>query len=357
MKREKKKLSVRKILFRITGFILIFSIISMIFVKIIYDRQFPRFERYDETVTAYLRYSDLEPSYPRRLVTFKSGNNMLQGYVYGHENDKGLVVISHGLGGGADSYLPQISYFVDRGWLVFAYDVTGSFGSEGKSTKGFPQSLIDLDAALTYIKTQSEFSKLPVLLFGHSWGGYATGNILHFGHDIKGIVSIAGPNSAMEMIIEQAKYMMGVFAYLQYPYLWLYQTILFGKTASVNAVDAINRFDVPFMIIHGTGDESVSYEGSSIISKYEFFINPNVRTITITEPGRNGHNSIFRSNDAISYIDVINKEYRELYDSYQGNIPYDVNRDFYFKINRFLAQDLDKSLMDEIHNFFIECLQ
>ena len=41
-----------------------------------------------------------------------------------------------GIGGGADSYLPQITYFLDQGWRVFAYDATGSFDSEGKTTKG-----------------------------------------------------------------------------------------------------------------------------------------------------------------------------------------------------------------------------
>ncbi len=155
----------------IVGGLLLFSIISMVISIVVYNGQFPRYERHDISVSAGLRYEDLKERYPRRLVSFKSGPNRLQGYVYGVNQAKGLVVVVHGLGGGADSYLSQITYFVDQGWRVFAYDATGSFDSEGNSTKGFPQVLIDLDAALMYIESQEDFASLPVLLFGHSWGG------------------------------------------------------------------------------------------------------------------------------------------------------------------------------------------
>lgn len=135
----------------IIGFVLIFSILSMIVVSIIYNGQFPRYDRHDSTITAGLRYEDLETVYPRSLVSFKSGNNTLQGYIYGQNQNQGLVVVAHGLGGGADSYLSQITYFVDQGWQVFAYDATGSFDSEGKTTKGFPQALIDLEIGRAHV--------------------------------------------------------------------------------------------------------------------------------------------------------------------------------------------------------------
>lgn len=69
------------------------------------------------------------------MVSFKSGDNNLRGYLYGQGQDQGLVVVAHGLGGGADSYLPQITYFVDQGWRVFAYDATGSFDCEARQLK------------------------------------------------------------------------------------------------------------------------------------------------------------------------------------------------------------------------------
>jgi alpha-beta hydrolase superfamily lysophospholipase len=341
----------------IIGFILLFSTISMVIVVIIYNGQFPRYDRHDMTISAGLRYEDLEVQYPRKLVSFESGNNRLQGYVYGMNQEQGLVVVAHGIGGGADSYLPQISYFVDQGWRVFAYDATGSFDSEGKTTKGFPQALIDLDAALTFINSQEEFANLPILLFGHSWGGYAVANILYYDYKIAGVVTVSGANSPMEMIMEQGRRMMGGFITIQYPYLWLYQRILFGETASLNAVDAINRSDVPVLIIHGIEDELVAYEGSSIIANFQEITNPNVRTISLSEPGRNGHNNLFRSNASIDYIDEINIEYRKLYDYYDQNIPYEIKQDFYSQIDRSVAQAINRELMGEIQAFFLECIE
>ncbi len=355
-KRLKNCSKTKKIGLGIVVFILLFSIISMIVVIIIYNGQFPRYDRHDMTVSAGLRYEDLEEKYPRDLVNFESGDNSLQGYIYGNEEGQGLVVVSHGIGGGADSYLPQITYFIDNGFRVFAYDSTGSFDSEGKSTKGFPQSLLDLNAALTYINLQTEFDGLPILLFGHSWGGYAVANILHYDHEISGVVSVSGANSPMDIIIEQGRNMMGGFINVQYPFLLLYQKMLFGETASLNAVDAINNSDVPILVIHGTKDDFVLHNGSSIISNSGEITNPGAKFISISNSGRNGHNDLFRSDEALEYIDEINIDYRKLYDSYDQNIPYAIKQEFYSKVDRSLAQNLNEELMNEIIEFFINSI-
>jgi len=354
---EKKKGTLKMVAIGIVAITIVFSIISMIVVIFIYNGQFPRYDRPDMTVTLGLIYDELEAEYPRELVSFNSGNTRLQGYVYGQNHEMGLVVVAHGIGGGADSYLAQITYFVDQGWRVFAYDATGSFDSEGKTTKGFPQALVDLDAALTYINTQEAFASLPILLFGHSWGGYAVANILHYDYEIASVATVSGANSAMEMIVEQGRRMMGGFIYTQYPFLWLYQTILFGKTASLKAVDAINGSNVPILIIHGTEDDVIAYEESSIISKANAMTNPNVRTISLSAPGQSGHNNLFRSKAAMAYIDEINVVYRTLYDQHAQHIPYEIKQDFYAELDRALAQDINRELMDEIHAFFLESIK
>lgn len=345
---------VKKSGFIILSAVLLFSIISMITVMVIYNNQFPRYDRHDMSVNAGLKYEDIKDNYPRELVNFKSGKNKLQGYFYNNNSDLGLIVVSHGIGGGADSYLPQIIYFLDEGFNVFAYDATGSFDSEGKSTRGFPQSLLDLDAALAYINSQKESEDLDVFLFGHSWGGYAVANILHFDHDIAGVVSVSGANSPMDIIIEQGQSMMGDFIIVQYPFLWLYQKILFGEAVNLNAVDAINNSDIPIMIIHGTEDDFVLYDGSSVISHSDEIKRPDVKFISLSSPGKNGHNDLFRSEKALEYIEKINIEYRKLYDSYNRNIPYEKRQEFYRNIDRGLVQDLDTELMGEIVNFFLQ---
>ncbi len=350
-KNKKSNRAIRIIVIGLGITAIVFIVISLITVKIVYDSQFPRYDRPDETITAQLRYSDIERDYPRIPVTFTSGKNALQGYIYGGENTRGLLVIAHGLGGGADSYLPNIQHFVDNDLRVFAYDCTGSYDSEGMSTRGFPQSVVDLHAALTFIAVQPDLSDLPLVLFGHSWGGYAVVNVLHYPHDVQGVISISAVNNAVDILVEQGKELMGGFIYTQYPFLWLYQRLLFGEVASFDAVSAINATNIPTLIIHGEADEMVSYEGSALIASRNEIKNPNVSYVKASTPGRNGHDNLFRTDTAIAYIKEVNAAYREIYDSYDGQIPYAVKKDFYSGIDRIMLQKLEPSLMQVIVEF------
>lgn len=136
-------------------------VFACILAKIGYDYCFRRGGNYDAN----------EQHYPRSTVYFMSAENKLSGYIYGEDNFKGLVVISHGRGASAEAYYSEIQYFVDHGWRVFAYNNTGIHPSEGDSAKGLSQSLFDLQAALDYIAGNTQLSTLPIVLYGHSWGG------------------------------------------------------------------------------------------------------------------------------------------------------------------------------------------
>ncbi len=350
-KSKKRTRAIRIIVIGLGSAAILFIVVSLITTKIVYDNQFPRYDRPDETVTAQLRYSDIESDYPRIPVTFTSEKNTLQGYIYGGDNTRGLMVVAHGLGGGADSYLPHIQHFVDNDLRVFAYDCTGSYASGGTSTKGFPQSVVDLNACLTFIAGQPELSDLPLVLFGHSWGGYAVVNVLNYPHDVQGVISISAVNNAVDILVEQGKELMGGFIHTQYPFLWLYQRLLFGEVASFDAVSAINATDIPILIIHGEADEMVSYEGSALIASRNAIENPNVRYVKASTPGRNGHDNLFRTDTAIAYIKDVNAAYRVLYDSYEGHIPYAVKKRFYDGIDRIMLQELDTGLMQVIDAF------
>lgn len=354
--RKKKKL-VKIALFTVLALTIIFAALSMAGMKLVHDEQFGRFERPEPGTTAELHHLDLAGSYPLELVSFYSRQNRLQGYLYRTQNSPGLIVVAHGLGGGADSYIPHIRYFLDQGWSVFAYDATGSYDSEGKGVGGFPQALVDLDAALNYVESRSDLAQLPILLFGHSWGGYAVANILHFDHAVSGVVSIAGPSSALEIMMEQGVQMMGAAVMAtQRPFLWLYQWLVYGKTAALNAVPALQQAQVPVLIIHGTGDNVVSFSGSGIISKRAKITNPLVQFLALDEEGRNGHNNIFWSHECIAYVSGLNRELRALAEQYGGELPIEVKRQFFSQVDRERANELNMELMERINSFFLSCL-
>ena len=58
--------------------------------------------------------------------------------------------------------------------------------------------------ALNHIENSEELSNLDILLFGHSWGGYAVSHVLNYEHDITGVVSIAGVNNPNDFISNKA---------------------------------------------------------------------------------------------------------------------------------------------------------
>lgn len=64
--------------------------------------------------------------------------------------------------------------------------------------------------------------------------------------------------------------------YIEYPFIWLNNKLTFGSKANISAVDSINSSDAHVMIIHGTGDEVVKFDGASIISHKDEITNPNV---------------------------------------------------------------------------------
>ena len=128
--------------------------------------------------------------------------------------------------------------------------------------------------------------------------------------------------------------------------------MLFGRTARVTAVGGINRTDTPVMIIQGDEDKEISYYGASIIAHQSEITNPNVSYKTCSAENHNGHNDLFESDAASDYINEKNKEYKELYDSYNGNIPDQVKSMYYAGADKFQTSELDADFMNEIKGFF-----
>lgn len=336
---------------------ILFCIASPIVVQILFNDIFARTTPREQGLTAYLRYWDVEDRYEREAVSFLSGENRLCGHLYGAGNPEGLVVISHGMGGGEESYLTQAMYFVDQGYQVLCYSNTGCWDSEGKNCVGLNQSVLDLDAALTWVEGESRFDGVPVFLFGHSWGGYAVAAIFHFDHEIAASASVAGFNEAMPMIMEWGKGMMGPLVYLEAPFIWINQKLTFGDALDLTAVDALNSTDTPVLILHGDGDTTVGYDTVSIISQKARITNPNVRYLVCDKPPQNDHNKLFQSLESITYEEELQEAYEALYEQYDGEIPEDAQREFYAAADKFMTTEPDEAFMETVVSFYRQSIQ
>jgi alpha-beta hydrolase superfamily lysophospholipase len=344
-----KQKALRTALIIVLVSVLVFSAGSLFFIRTLYEENFPRYDK--PKYSGYLQFSDV-PGYARSVVKFPSGKTSLAGYIFGEENTKGLVVIAPGRGEGAEHYLAQMLYFVDQGWRVFSFDYTGSYASEGENSVGLPQSRIDLEAALAYIQSDIALRHLPVVLWGHSWGGYAVAAVLKDHPEISAVASISGFNSPLGLMDEQVRNRLGVPGYVEYPYEWAYQTMRFGRSAGMTAIDSINSVGTPVMIIHGSTDDAISYNGASIIAQRGRITNPNVVYLTRSAANRSGHMDLFQSEAAIQYINQKNQEYKALYERYSGAIPDSVKSAYYAGVNRFQTSELDAEFMGEINSFF-----
>lgn len=349
---DRKKKVLRWIGIGVVSLFVLFSVVAFVAIKINFDDIFAR--TVEKELTASLRYEDVKDRYERELFSFESGENTLQGYLYGASNTKGLVVLSHGIGGGAENYFSESLYFVEHGYQVFAYDNTGCYQSEGKNSIGLPQSVVDLDAALDFIEGEERFSGLPVYLLGHSWGAYAVTSVFNYeGHDVAAAVSVAGFNDPATMVLEWCRDMMGKpLTFLLRPYLYIYQTIGFGEVFGYTAVGGINNTDTPVLLIHGDADTTILMDGAATVAYMDEITNPNVERVTWTKEGRNGHSNLFYSEDAIAYLDELNVEHRALYQQYNEEIPHEVDKAFYDKIDKAQVSEIAEDFMGMILEFY-----
>jgi len=316
----------------------------------VYSQQFGRVEgfRPGEFYTVFTWDNIDRDRYPRREVRFNSGGNSLQGFIYGMENDRGLIVISHGLGGSADFYLAIIMHFVDRGWRVFAFNNTGTAGSEGESVRGLTQSVIDLDAALTFIaRSDSLFDNLPVMLIGHSWGGFAVCAVLNLDHNVRAAVSAAGFNNGRDVFEEQGTDVAGGFFHLLTPQLRTIERQLFGDTARLTAVDGINRSGIPVMIVQCLDDDLIRADTTSIYAHRGRITNPNVEFFVREGIG---HEFIFSSPGQREYMEWVASSWQEYRDRHENASPFQWAEEVGFC--RVRANELDTELMDRIEAFF-----
>ena len=264
MARMKQKLSVKKKFGIALSIILELLVIAdgVMSVYVYEDTFNKRFASYEPLMLSVSDFKGLE----RTRYQFPSDKGqMLTGYMYSSGvQKKGIVIMSHGFGGGGhNSYMDCADYFTKQGYLVFAFDVTGNDESEGDAVGGLPQGVIDLDRAITFVENSEAFKewrKLPIFLFGHSWGGYSVCSVLQFHPEIKAVIEISGFNRSSDLIEAQGKQMVSYGIYAMMPFVNLYESIKFGKYASATAMDGFEASDAAVFVVHSADDNIVPIE-------------------------------------------------------------------------------------------------
>ena len=285
-------------------------------------------------------------------VSFKSDKGQtLNGFLYSSakvDSYKALIVFSHGMGAGHLAYTTEINYFAQKGYLVLAYDNTGTCTSEGDKLYGFAQGIIDLKHALDFVNTREDLRDLPLLLAGHSWGGYSVCNVSSIAPKapIKGIAAFSPFNSMNKLIRDNAKLKTKANLSIFSPFFDLANLIRFGKAGILRSCDSIDSNEIPTLILHGGNDLQVTLKNSPVGKKHKISNNPNARTILCDSK----YHNVYLAKDAEQYL---NDTFAKI-ESLGANSPeaYEV----YQNIDYALITKEDLTIMDTVNSFFEECV-
>lgn len=249
---------------------------------------------------SFLLYEDIEDEYPREEISFKSGNNNLSAYLYGEENEKGIIVIAPGHTDANDIKLYEMRFFVDAGYSVIGFDYTGYYTSEGNALGGYTQAVYDLDALLSHIEKHSFFADKSIYLFGHSMGGYAVAAVLGMGHEVKAVVTASGFDTPEEQWQYSISKYTGIVYPLVRPFNSLFINLKYKNNKNLSAIDGINSVNIPILIISAEDDSF--YGGKSpIYNKKENIINKSCTFILMDKENHNGHYDYFLTDAALNY--------------------------------------------------------
>jgi dienelactone hydrolase len=246
--------------------------------------------------------------------------------------------------------LPAILFFVQNGYNVFAYDYKGTYSSEGDSTVGMCEALVDLDHALNFVESNSRFRGQKIFLFGHSWGGYASAAVLNLHSEVSACAVIAPFNNGYTLIAEKGFQYGGQLASGGLPkkFLEIYQKYLFKGYTQYDGVSGINNVTCPVLVAHGTADKVISYEGQSIISHRDEITNPRVQYY-IGENLQSGHDTIWHSNSAITYQKEVNNKIKEIKNNKENNNVEQAIADYVATVNHSLYSQINAELFDKIY--------
>ncbi|MDE6364882.1 MAG: alpha/beta hydrolase [Lachnospiraceae bacterium] len=281
----------------------------------IYDENFnKRFESYEPLML----YIDDFDGLQRTQYEFSSDKGQtLTGYMYhSGENQHGIIVMAHGLGGGGhNSYMDCANYFAHHGYYVFAYDATGNDESGGDGVGGLPQGVIDLDYAISFVEESGNFPDLPIGLFGHSWGGYSVCSVLTYHPEVNAVIACSGFNSSSDMFESEGKKQAGDGIYVILPFVKLHERIKYGSYASSTAMDGFAAAKAAVMIVHSADDSVVPTEYGYDIYYEKYKNDSRFRFIRFEDKG---HNYVYHDR---TYIN----EWNAAFDKWLETLDYDYN--------------------------------
>lgn len=311
--------------------------------------------RFETDEDYYLYLSGLRPGWKREPISFPSDKaQILRGFLFSYELPayRGLLVVVHGMDTSMDHYMPEIEYFCRRGFLVMSYDSTGTGRSDGKDLVGLPQSPIDLKYALLYKESRPDLNRYPLFLYGHSWGGFAVNAVSNYGSfPIRGIVSVSGFNSPLDVTRERAQRVVGNLANITMPVVEIHLFLSFGVKMFNTGCRGLARTRAKMLMLHSKDDNAVKYYH---FEKYMQRFGHDPRFTFIPMDGR-GHNLVTPP-EVNARLKALYKQKKALEEQYApAPVPEELLKPITDE-NRVLRAAVDETLMERFVAFYEDIL-
>ena len=290
---------------------------------------------------------------PTKKNTKKKSDSLLTGYIYSCGNcdeDKGIIIFSHGMGAGHFAYTGLIREFCLKGYKVLGFDNTGTVLSSGGCLMGMPRGAVDLCSAIDFVTARDEFKNSDVFLMGHSWGGASVCRALGRRSGIKAAAVFSPYNNEFKLLCSSAARQAGSKAASAVGFfLSLGAFIDFGTLALRHNVSYLKKSGVPVLAFHGDADESVELKNSVAYAAEKMGLS-NVEAVILK--GR-GHN-VYQTAESEKYLSEVFAKAQNIEAVYKGNIRKDVYDDFFGRIDYELMTRIDSDIVEKTDKFFSE---
>ncbi len=222
--------------------------------------------------------------------SFHSGKCLLRGSRYWAQGqgNKGLVIFFHGIGAGRSAYLKEIAALAREGYLVYAYDNTGSMESEGRWIGGLGMVGKDIKAFFGWLEGDERSRGLPRYAFGHSWGGYAAMLTSEPSYRVEKIVSIAGFTQPSR---QYASFLRAAWMRKLHPIISLFLLLQLGKFGDLDTVPLLRKSTAKLLYIQGNQDKMVPLEAGMEDLRRRLGSRPLTEYVVVNKQGHNPYNS------------------------------------------------------------------
>lgn len=292
--------------------------------------------RYDKEVgIPYYSYHDFPLLEQEAKEFINSKGIKIKYFFYYYQNyikDK-IILFCHGIGPGHTAYLKEIETLAKHGYKVLTLDYTGCGESGGKYLGSLNTPTRDVIDLMNYLNI-----KTPIVLVGHSLGGFTALNVINEMKCINKAVIISGFLDIKSLLSTAIKSKLILSRILKYEH----------KTEpnffNLDIFEYLKSTHDKLLFIHSEDDQIVPYSIS--MKLVEEINNPSIKVIKVNNKKHNPNYSI----SAVNYMNEVFGKYTSLIAN--KKIKTDEEKTKFFKdvsLSKLVEQDIN--IFNQIFEF------